>query len=91
MPLNRAEVFELVADLFYADTGHLRPGKSLPLEMCNVDNEEDRRTLFDMWTERNLVLLRIIYRYQESITAQDAQKRDTKAARPTKGTEDERE
>lgn len=41
--------FEIVADLFYRDTGFMRPGKSMPMEMCSGELDQRRRAAWDKW------------------------------------------
>jgi hypothetical protein len=32
--------YEAIAEKFYRETGYMRPGKSMPIEMCVVDDDE---------------------------------------------------
>lgn len=54
--MNANEKFEIVADLFYRDTGFLRPGKSLPMEMCSTESEQRRQTAWEQWVMDNRML-----------------------------------
>lgn len=38
-----AEEFEALAAAFYRETGMMAPGKSMPLEMCGSQPDDDRR------------------------------------------------
>jgi len=49
---NALMVYELVAQMFYRDTGHLAPEKSTPLESWQPTGEELQRE-FDEWRKRN--------------------------------------
>lgn len=51
--MNANERFEIVADLFYRDTGFIRPGKSLPMEMCSTESEQQRQVAWEQWTMDN--------------------------------------
>lgn len=51
--MNANERFEIVAELFYRDTGFMRPGKSMPMEMCSSVSEHRRREAWDKWVADN--------------------------------------
>ncbi len=43
--------FEAIGDRFYAETGFLRPGKSVPIDMCGAYQDEQRLTAWRLWCE----------------------------------------
>lgn len=49
LKLGATERFEIIGMLYHRDTGKLRPGKSVPLELGydSCDNENQER--FDQW------------------------------------------
>lgn len=50
--------FDRIADEFYRDTGFMRPGKSMPLEMCGVVNEQRREVAWAEWiTKKRAAML----------------------------------
>lgn len=49
---NANETFERVGDLFYLDTGMLRPGKSEPAELETEKRNERRREAWIAWVAR---------------------------------------
>ncbi len=44
--------FERLAEQFYRETRLMAPGKSQPLEMWNVDNEQERQQAWDVFLKR---------------------------------------
>lgn len=40
--MNDLERFEILADLYYRDSGHLMPGKSDPIKDTNTDENRQR-------------------------------------------------
>lgn len=47
-----SEIFEVIGDLYYQDTGHLRPGKSDPLRDTSTEENQLR---FLEWYRLNVV------------------------------------
>lgn len=47
--MNFTQRFEIEAERFYAATGFLAPGKSVPLEMCRDGYYNERRAAWDKW------------------------------------------
>lgn len=43
------EHFEAIGEMFYKDTGFLRPGKSEPMECYSEEREKERRKVWDGW------------------------------------------
>lgn len=48
-PANHAERFETVGDLYYRDTGYLRPGKDEPAVTGRDSNSDENRERFEQW------------------------------------------
>jgi predicted phosphoadenosine phosphosulfate sulfurtransferase len=49
--LGYSERFEQDAERFYAETGFMAPGKSVPLEMASSNSEEEREEAWAKWTD----------------------------------------
>lgn len=49
---SATETFERIADMFYADTKLLRPGKSVPAAIYSDDYESRRQEEWKKWCER---------------------------------------
>src|SRR5688572_5369267 len=47
-----AATFEALAEAFYAETGTMAPGKSVPLEWAGRWSDEERRERYDTWIKR---------------------------------------
>jgi hypothetical protein len=55
--LDPLEHFEAIGEMFYKDTGFLRPGKSEPMECYSEGREEERRKFWEAWViEKNQAL-----------------------------------
>ena len=53
--INMLERSELLAELFYKDSGMLAPGKSEPLERSGRNSHKERRAVYGVWyRERSL-------------------------------------
>ncbi len=47
--------FEALAAKFYAETGYLAPGKSVPDALASVTYDDERRHAWDQWQKKNRV------------------------------------
>ena len=68
--MNATDRFEIVADLFYADTGCLRPGKSVPCVMASEEYEQRRQDAWKEWNTAEQVAdsaIRRIYELEERV------------------------
>lgn len=45
--------FEEQAEVFHKETGYMRPGKSVPMEMAR-DDDEERRAKFNAWVKEKI-------------------------------------
>ena len=50
--VDSLEHFEAIGEMFYVDTGFLRPGKSEPMESYSEDREERKRVAWQEWCQR---------------------------------------
>ncbi len=50
--MNPLEHFEAIGEMFYKDTGFLRPGKSEPMESFYEGREEERRKYWEDWCRK---------------------------------------
>ena len=46
------DAFERIAEAFLRETGFMRPGKSIPLEMSNVHSDDMRALAWEAWVRR---------------------------------------